>query len=64
MAHPRDSFAGRHTSQPFVAQWFAEAPHIRLEDLPDYQSVTLFNAMLDFGEVQLPVSAIHTEPVK
>lgn len=37
---------------------------IRLEDLPDYQSVTLFNAMLDFGEVQLPVSAIHTEPVK
>ena len=37
---------------------------IRLEDLAGYQSITLFNAMLDFGEVQLPVSAIHTEPVK
>lgn len=34
---------------------------IRLEDLPDYQSITLFNAMLDFGEVQLPVSAIYTK---
>lgn len=37
---------------------------IRLEDLAGYQFVTLFNAMLDFGEVQLPVSAIHMEPVK
>lgn len=34
---------------------------IRLEDLPDYQFITLFNAMLDFGEVQLPVSAIYTK---
>ena len=37
---------------------------IRLEDLAGYQSITLFNAMLDFDEVQLPMSAIHTEPVK
>lgn len=32
---------------------------IYIEDLPDYDRICLFNAMIEFGEIELPVSAIH-----
>ena len=32
---------------------------IYIEDLPDYSRICLFNAMIEFGELELPVGAIH-----
>lgn len=34
------------------------AIEIRLDSLANYQKIRLFNAMIDFGEIEFPVSAI------
>lgn len=33
---------------------------IRLEDLSSYSIIRLFNAMIDWGELELPISALHS----
>ena len=32
---------------------------IRMEELPAYSTVRLFNAMIDWGEVELPADCLH-----
>ncbi|WP_309546477.1 aminotransferase class IV [Hoylesella marshii] len=34
---------------------------ILLSDLPHYQYIALFNAMIDMGELVLPISCVHTK---
>ena len=37
-----------------------QAKEINLDNLVNYQKIRLFNAMIDFGEIELPVSAISS----
>lgn len=56
----RPLLEGTHRARLLRAGILKPCP-IPLDGLARYQHIVLFNAMLDFGEVQLPVSAIDTE---
>jgi 4-amino-4-deoxychorismate lyase len=53
--------AGTARARLLAAGLLHPAP-IHLRDLPDFQSVCLINAMLDIGDCELPISAIHHDP--
>lgn len=51
---------GVRRTQLLVGQKIKEAP-IRVADLGAFEKVSLINAMLDLGELELPISAIKTQ---
>ena len=57
MDHSLRTVAGRD-EESFVAGSGLVAGDIRPEDLPGYSRIRLFNAMIEFGEIDLPVDKI------
>lgn len=45
--------------QSLIDQHILRTKNVTIRDLQQFQSISLINAMLDLGEIQLPISKIH-----
>lgn len=48
--------------QQLLDEGILSTDDIRLNDLDDYTAICLFNSMIEFGEIELPIDAINTDP--
>ena len=58
MAYSATSSAERDQTRT-AGQRYSYGKDIRMEELPAYSTVRLFNAMIDWGEVELPADCLH-----